>query len=806
MSGRADTQALVLRACSVLFEPGQVTELRAFVPGRRGYTDTLTGYFDDFDALAAKAAQIDAVGAEAVYVVLNPVRPDLLARANNRMRRAKRGEATANADVLNRRWLFLDFDPARPSGISSTEAEHTAALERATACREWLGSLGFPAPVLADSGNGAHLLYRVDLDADDGGLVQRSLIAVANRFGDDEVEVDTTVHNAARLCKLYGTTARKGDATDARPHRRSALLDVPETLEPVPTRLLEALAAKAPTNGKGQRGGGSSDPEAVRSALMAIPPRPAYPEWVKVIAAVLDGLGGDEVLAEAALKLWSPEERAGEYAEKLRHPLATVSVGTLYWLAQRHGWQPPWEAGRRDGGERRARGAVVLAAEAEPPVAVGTSHTEGGHPAPGWVPFPVATLPPACAEYARAKAAAVGCDVAFVAAPMLAVLAAAVGNSFAAAVKTSWRETSAVWLGIVASSGGGKSPAIEGAMLPVYRLERKAREHYDAEREAYDRALERYEALSKKERVGQERPEKPARPRFRIGDATVESTLMIHEENPRGLLNQRDELAGWLDLMNRYAKGEADVAVWIELWGGRPVVVDRKSGDKQVLYVERPNVSVLGGIQPGVLKDRAGRQLLDSGFMARLLLLMPPERPLRFTDADVPPDVREGYATTVEAVYALPASEEALPLSTEGRRLFASFVNENADLYDALTGPLRSALVKLPSYAARFALALHLADYAADTERPPGVSPGAITAGAVARAVTLIRWFRHEAARIYERFGLHGVDPSERDAGLAAAATSRHPNGSGSPAARPASRSLGSTPWSPNRSYIRAAS
>jgi hypothetical protein len=356
--------------------------------------------------------------------------------------------------------------------------------------------------------------------------------------------------------------------------------------------------------------------------------------------------------------------------------------------------------------------------------------------------------------------------VAFVAASMLAVLAAAVGNSFRASVKASWLDPSALWLGVVASSGGGKSPAIEGAMLPVYRLEKAARERHAAEREDYDRALERYEALSKKDRLDAERPAEPARPRFRIGDATVESTLMIHEENPRGLLCQRDELAGWFDLMNRYAKGEADIAVWIELWGGRPVVVDRKSGDKQVLYVERPNVSVLGGIQPGVLRERAGRQLLDSGFLARLLLVMPPERALRWSDADVTPEVREDYAATVEAVYALPASDETLPLSGEARRIFGDFVNENADLYERLTGPLRAALVKLPSYVARFALALHLADFAADPDRLPSVTPGPVSADAVRRAVRLARWFRHEAARIYEHFGLAGDEPTDRDARL----------------------------------------
>lgn len=57
----------------------------------------------------------------------------------------------------------IDFDPIRSPGISATNSEHKAALERAQACPEFLGEKGWPAPVCADSGNGAHLLSRVRL-------------------------------------------------------------------------------------------------------------------------------------------------------------------------------------------------------------------------------------------------------------------------------------------------------------------------------------------------------------------------------------------------------------------------------------------------------------------------------------------------------------------------------------------------------------------------------------------------------------------------------------------------------------------
>ena len=176
-------------------------------------------------------------------MTLNPVNPDLLARANNRLVDAKQGATTSDRDIERRRWLLIDLDPERPSGISSTETEHQAAIEKAREIASWLESSGFPPAILADSGNGAHLLYQVDLPPDDNGLLNRVLKALDARFSDETVKVDVTTFNPARICKLYGTPARKGDSTPDRPHRLSRILEVPEELEHVPKGRLEEIAA-----------------------------------------------------------------------------------------------------------------------------------------------------------------------------------------------------------------------------------------------------------------------------------------------------------------------------------------------------------------------------------------------------------------------------------------------------------------------------------------------------------------------------------------------------------------------------------
>jgi hypothetical protein len=157
---------------------------------------------------------------------------------------ARTGMSARAADVARRRWLFIDGDPVRPADCSATDAEKALAWAKIVQVRAYLREIGWPLPVLADSGNGYHLLYRIDLPADDGGLLKGALGSLAKRFDDKDVRIDTSVHDPIRICKLYGTKSGKGSHSPERPHRWTGILEVPEPLADVPRELLEQLAAQ----------------------------------------------------------------------------------------------------------------------------------------------------------------------------------------------------------------------------------------------------------------------------------------------------------------------------------------------------------------------------------------------------------------------------------------------------------------------------------------------------------------------------------------------------------------------------------
>ena len=244
----------IIRALSLWFKPGDVFEVRVLgaTSSANRLEHTASGYFDCDHITDAAEAIAKLFGYRGVYATANPVKRDLLARAVNRLRPIGRSEpTTSDADIERRRWLLIDCDADRPAGISSTDAEHEAALAKIREIRDGLVSMGWPQPIMTDSGNGAQLMVAIDLPAQDGGLVQRCLAAIAV-VSDDRVHVDVTVCNPARIWRVPGTMNCKGDHAEGfRPHRMAHLVEVPEKLVTVTEAQLKDLAGDSAASAPG---------------------------------------------------------------------------------------------------------------------------------------------------------------------------------------------------------------------------------------------------------------------------------------------------------------------------------------------------------------------------------------------------------------------------------------------------------------------------------------------------------------------------------------------------------------------------
>ena len=234
----------ITHALRLWFQAGDVFEVRVLdavsADYRREHIES--GYFDYEHISAVPEALKRLLSFRGVYVTVNPVNPDLLARAVNRLRPAGRNPTTADTDIVRRRWLLIDCDPRRASGVSSSNSEHESALAKAREIRDGLSSLGWADPIMTDSGNGAQLMYRIDLPANDGELVRRVIGEIA-KASSEQVAIDTSVHNPARIWRLPGTMNCKGDSIPERPHRMARILEEPQDIVSVSREQMQDIVS-----------------------------------------------------------------------------------------------------------------------------------------------------------------------------------------------------------------------------------------------------------------------------------------------------------------------------------------------------------------------------------------------------------------------------------------------------------------------------------------------------------------------------------------------------------------------------------
>lgn len=212
-----------------------------------------SGYFRNADTMLEQLCHLNSSDSN-IYIVLNDIKPDCYSREQRNRFVTNTKVQTSDNDIIGYDWLFVDVDPKRPSGVSSSDEQLQKAKETGNNIYAFMLNIGFNSPVTAMSGNGIHLLYRIQLanSEENKALVKRCLMVLDMFFSNETVSIDKSNFNPARICKLYGTMARKGSNTPENPHRMSQLLSEGSKI-PTDKAYLEKLVALLPEQEKPQR-------------------------------------------------------------------------------------------------------------------------------------------------------------------------------------------------------------------------------------------------------------------------------------------------------------------------------------------------------------------------------------------------------------------------------------------------------------------------------------------------------------------------------------------------------------------------
>ena len=224
----------------VIKDNDQLTEIRIL-----GDKKTFSGYFADSDSIIKEIANYENFN---IYFTLNKINEACASRTQSNHIIPNPKTTTSDNDIISREWVLIDLDPKRPADTNATDEEKIKAQSVVNRIYGFLQNAGFSNPIVADSSNGYHLLYKVMMNnnPEKNELVKKFLNTLAIMFSTEEVEVDTSVFNPSRICKLYGTTSRKGSNTKERPQRESKILRIPKEVKVTPIVLFEKVVAMIP--------------------------------------------------------------------------------------------------------------------------------------------------------------------------------------------------------------------------------------------------------------------------------------------------------------------------------------------------------------------------------------------------------------------------------------------------------------------------------------------------------------------------------------------------------------------------------
>ena len=199
-----------------------------------GNNKTASGYYKNIENLLRDVERMDAEDRFQIYFTLNCIEESCYSREQCEKVVWKPKNTTTDNDIKGRYWILIDLDPKRPAGTSSSNDEYEKAHMKAIEVYRYLMDMGFYEPVVCSSGNGWHLLLpcKIGISTETNDVVNKFLKVLSMLFTDDSIDIDVKVGNPARICKLYGTMAKKGTNIPERPHRMAKIVKTPTEIKP----------------------------------------------------------------------------------------------------------------------------------------------------------------------------------------------------------------------------------------------------------------------------------------------------------------------------------------------------------------------------------------------------------------------------------------------------------------------------------------------------------------------------------------------------------------------------------------------
>lgn len=328
---------------------------------------------------------------------------------------------------------------------------------------------------------------------------------------------------------------------------------------------------------------------------------------------------------------------------------------------------------------------------------------------------------------------------------ILSTLSVAIGNSIHVEVRNGYTVGTSNYMVLVGGTGVGKSPVMNWFLKPIRNIE--------------DVNYSKYEtAYSEWERNGRNGKE-PQFQQIVVSDITIEALNPQFNKHKRGLILEQDEIVQWIRNNNRYG-GTNGSAVWLSLFDQKPTTTNRKSSKHE--RVQLPFISVVGGIQPNVVKELFQDDRNANGFIQRLLFAFPFDQSKAYlSENEIEPKWETFWNNIVRSIYDVKfnCNDIGTPVpfvvkfSKEAKAKYLEWYNGNADYCNSLeeTDISKSIYDKKAVHLPRIALILEVLERSHSNQlvkENNECKPFEVTETSVKNAINVLNYFTYNAVRI----------------------------------------------------------
>ena len=345
----------------------------------------------------------------------------------------------------------------------------------------------------------------------------------------------------------------------------------------------------------------------------------------------------------------------------------------------------------------------------------------------------------------------------FIAAIVLSVYAAGIGNSCYVNIKGAWVSCSALYMLLVGRPGLGKTPPLGYLYTPIREFDEQL----------LDKARKDYEFYhQQQENKGCDDTGLIEKPRLRqtiISDFTQEAMLSIHYDNPRGIVLYVDEVISLFNSVKRYSAKSNLIEDLLSAYSGQPLKVVRKS-EAFPLLIPKPCINLIGGIQTDLLDEIFKKEYVANGLLDRFLFVFPKNKKIPKwqlgVDETCRPDIMGRWTTIIRKVMdincpikddGITVNPNVLKMADDAKALFYTWFNGIIDEVNAIDddNAVESRKMKVCCNAARLALILQVMRWSVGECRMDYIDIESVKG-----AIRLITYFEDSYQRVKDQASL----------------------------------------------------